>query len=205
MDHGNGRHTKFLALDKCLPKRDFMQIIDLPDKSAGDGFWLDPEWLGILRANHSNHPIGNERHANARVADRADRVKHRAWVDARLAETEKDTETETETRARSKRPPFPFAPTAPAHAPSDRRRPGTGDAPSVVHRNPQTLALLDFLELDFKLDSKPKDVSKNVTNDVLRFPLPPPQGPFGSLVPRNLPPPPRVADANEIDLGDELR
>jgi hypothetical protein len=79
-----------------------------------------------------------------------------------------------------------------------------------VHRNPQTVALLDFLELDFKLDSKPKDVT-NVTNvanvanvaSVRRFPLPPPQGPFGSLVPRNLPPPPRVADKNEIDLGDE--
>ena len=209
VDHGNGRHTKFLALDKCLPKRDFMQIIDLPDKSAGDGFWLDPEWLGILRANHGNHPIGNERHANARVADRAARTKHRAWVDARLA-----SETETETHSRLKRPPFPFAPTAPAHAPSDRRRPGTGDAPSVVHRNPQTVALLDFLELDFKLDSKPTDVTTNKNAPdayqpqpgvVRRFPLPPPVGPFGSLVPRNLPPPPRVADANEIDLGDELR
>jgi hypothetical protein len=45
----------------------------------------------------------------------------------------------------------------------------------------------------------------NVANvaSVRRFPLPPPQGPFGSLVPRNLPPPPRVADKNEIDLGDE--
>ena len=209
VDHGNGRHTKFLALDKCLPKRDFMQIIDLPDKSAGDGFWLDPEWLGILRANHLNHPIGNERNANARVADRADRVKHRAWVDARLAsETETETDSETRAEARLKRPPFPFAPTAPAHAPSDRRRPGTGDAPRVVHRNPQTVALLDFLELDFKLDSKPKDVTNvaNVANvaNVRRFPLPPPQGPFGSLVPRNLPPPPRVADKNEIDLpGDE--
>jgi hypothetical protein len=140
-------------------------------------------------------------------------VKHRAWVDARLA-SETEAETETETSARLKRPPFPFAPTAPAHAPSDRRRPGTGDAPRVVHRNPQTVALLDFLELDFKLDSKPTDVTTNKnapdayqpqSGVVRRFPLPPPVGPFGSLVPRNLPPPPRVADANEIDLGDELR
>ena len=192
VDHGNGRHTKFLALDKCLPKRDFMQILDLPDKEADDGFWLDPEWLGILRANHSFHPIGDTRNANARVADRADRAAHRAWVDARLAES-------PALDKRKRPPPFPFAPTAPAHAPSDRRRPGQGDAPSVVPRNPQTVALLSLLDLDFKLDSNPRANGGGVQT----YPLPPREGPFGRLVPRNLPPPPRVADANEIELGDE--
>ena len=61
------------------------------------------------------------------------------------------------------------------------------------------MALMDLLELDFKLDSNPRRSG----GDVQTYPLPPPEGPFGRLAPRNLPPPPRVADTNEIELGDD--
>lgn len=65
-----GKETRFLALDKALPKRDFIQILDIPvDAERGDGgvsfadrrafeeamdadefrIDLDPEWLTILR------------------------------------------------------------------------------------------------------------------------------------------------------------
>ena len=73
--HDNGSSTRFLALDKILPKRDFLQILDIPvekdpsrlvfenpDNLGKDNeeqlFELDPEWLSILNSEaKANHPL----------------------------------------------------------------------------------------------------------------------------------------------------
>lgn len=52
--HENGNETKFLALDKCLPKRRHLQILDVPSEFDGDKtLKYDSEWLAILKS--TNH------------------------------------------------------------------------------------------------------------------------------------------------------
>ncbi|XP_066494769.1 lariat debranching enzyme [Tiliqua scincoides] len=74
--NGSGQEpkaTKFLALDKCLPHRDFLQIIDIEhDPSAPDCLEYDAEWIAVLKATNSlvnvspnfwNMPENNGLHA----------------------------------------------------------------------------------------------------------------------------------------------
>lgn len=43
--------THFMALDKCLPRRTFLQIVDIDGKpGCKPEFSYDPEWLGIVKA-----------------------------------------------------------------------------------------------------------------------------------------------------------
>ncbi|XP_045766909.1 lariat debranching enzyme [Maniola jurtina] len=86
--HENDEETKFLALDKCLPKRRHLQILDLPAEYDGDKLLkYDAEWLAVLK--NTNHllsvknidchlpgPGGNERYDFTPTADEKESIEN---------------------------------------------------------------------------------------------------------------------------------
>jgi len=184
VEHESNKSTKFLALDKCLPRRDFLQVIDIPDKSPEGGFTFDEEWLAILKANHEFHSVTQQpaqlpAYGNHEAVDIE---PHRKWVTKRL-----------EAMGAGSRQPPAFVATRVAHNPATETR-RRGKAPNDVDNNPQTQSLMDLLELDMKL-TIPVEGNPQLT------------GPFGASLPPHVRPPPPpptrnvlVADDNEIEL-----
>ncbi|EKM50346.1 uncharacterized protein PHACADRAFT_264976 [Phanerochaete carnosa HHB-10118-sp] len=55
-----GHETRFLALDKCLPRRQFLEVVDIPSTNAASPpvLTFDAEWLAVARAFNVHMPLG---------------------------------------------------------------------------------------------------------------------------------------------------
>ncbi|KAB5513808.1 hypothetical protein DKX38_027714 [Salix brachista] len=138
VQHGEGGPlTKFLALDKCLPRRKFLQVIEIESEPGPYEIQYDVEWLAITRKFNSIFPL-TFKNANF-GATQLEMEDCRQLVSSRLQE--RGTK------------PFEFTPTA---RPFDPTHSDPNGSFSGCPRNPQTESLLQLLELPYLLDSTPE-------------------------------------------------
>ncbi|KAL8713061.1 MAG: hypothetical protein Q9220_002921 [cf. Caloplaca sp. 1 TL-2023] len=142
--------TNFLALDKCLPQRRFLQMLEIDPishssviSSSPGRFTYDKEWLAITRAFASVNPLTSPiPHDQGEAHYRSLIETEEAWVEENVVKTNKIYI------------PNNFQITAPVYDPSVGLHPK--DHP-MEYTNPQTAAFCEMLDVENFFDASEEE------------------------------------------------
>ena len=142
------KRTQFLALDKCLPNRKFLQILEVDPLSAPSTHDLpqltyDKEWLAILRVFASHDPHQPNPPNLGEVAYTSLIFKEEEWVEANIV------------RQGKMGIPNNFAITAPVY--DGRAIASVGREQPKEYSNPQTNAFCEMLGIQNWFDASEKE------------------------------------------------
>ena len=129
-------------MDKCLPGRDFLQVIDFPDAVGEKKFLYDAEWLAITK---QTHPLLRFDARNSNPPPPISLSEEEISLMENMLEKEKGHTI-----------PENFEPTQEPYDPATRQKRGV--MPRQVPVNPQTCQFLTMLGLD-------NPFSRKETND----------------------------------------
>lgn len=147
--------TQFLALDKCLPHREYMQLLEFPAAREPKVLCYDAHWLAVLKATHpllslqrQAKPIPQAPRPGQQAHGRWDyrpSDAELAWVRARVAAANSPAIAADPTTP-AMAVPLNFVRTVPGWSQGQpTRAPPGGQLPFQI--NPQTSALLQMLDL----------------------------------------------------------
>lgn len=127
------RTTKFLALDKIVKGRDFLQILDLPEVTEPVELQYDLDWLAIVKATHERQPT--QQWSESKTAAGLDLGAAQAFVRSKFGDAPVPV-------------PSNFVQTVRAYDPAGGEQ---GELRVKVCGNPQLDAFYDLLELSHLL------------------------------------------------------
>ncbi|KAH3754117.1 lariat debranching enzyme-like [Dreissena polymorpha] len=129
--------TKFLSLDKCLPRRQFLQVVDVPhDASKPIKLQLDAEWLAILKlTNHLLNISRNPSYPGSLPGERKD-----------FSPTPKELQNIIDDFGGNLDIPDNFTQTVPVFDPEKSKKQNQMPPPQT-QINPQTTLLCSMLDL----------------------------------------------------------
>lgn len=146
---GENKETKFLALDKCLPRRRFLQILDIehdPDQKVEIKY--DLEWLAILYLTNHLLSIKN------RTQYMPGPGSPNRW---KFTPTKEEKDFVLEKFGHNLEVPLNFVPTAPTYDPNDCKK--NAEQP-IGQTNPQTQLFCEKLSID-----DPTNLVLNISNN----------------------------------------
>lgn len=169
------KFTKFLSLDKCLPRREFLQVVEIPsanDETGDYDFYYDLEWLAITRAAH---PYLSTSY-NQLPLPPDDELK------VKIQEEKEFLEGRLKTGALDLKIPHNFEATAPAYNPHERPDPQTILANRKYHEtysgekqltfsieypflNPQTVQFCKEIDIVNKINPNGKQAGEASTHE----------------------------------------